>query len=265
MDLSYEAQQLVSSVVRFLIKGFLGLALVTFVIQWILPRFSKWHRLPLPQTAVQRDANDEGGCDQQHEKQTTVRHRLQLQHQNKAESYKERILNPREEARRKQKEEEYYRFLGPAWKGKGQALGEDETLRANGGEEGQVTQEEEDRTPCQEAAQRRWIQKPTPQPLQPAAKPKRVVKLPEEPPEDAADSVLVILRSPIQTCYRRRFCQSDSVQTLLDFMTMSGFSQTFNTLCTSFPRHDIGCNKDARLHELGFKGRVTLNIEEKEL
>jgi hypothetical protein len=32
-------------------------------------------------------------------------------------------LIPREEAKKRQKEEEYYRFLGPAWKGKGEALG----------------------------------------------------------------------------------------------------------------------------------------------
>ena len=41
----------------------------------------------------------------------------------KAESYKERILNPREEVRKAKKEEEFQRFLGPAWKGKGAALG----------------------------------------------------------------------------------------------------------------------------------------------
>nr|KAG5714708.1 hypothetical protein BaRGS_000196 [Batillaria attramentaria] len=261
MDPSYEAQQLISSLVRFVAKSLLGLALVTFVIQWILPRFSKWHRLHLHRPTAQ-DESDTQKREQQ-EKQAVTRHKFQSQHQEKAESYRERILGPREEAKKQKQEEEFYRFLGPAWKGKGQALGEDDELRADKGDgEGQ---DEGDKTPGQAAARRRWIQKPTPQPPQPVPKQKRVVKLPEEPPEGATDSVLVILRSPIQTCYKRRFLHTETVQTLLDFMTMSGFSQTFNTLCTSFPRHDIGRNKETTLQELGFKGRVTLNIEELDL
>ena len=40
-----------------------------------------------------------------------------------AESYKERILEPREEAKKTKKEEEFRKFLGPAWKGKGTILG----------------------------------------------------------------------------------------------------------------------------------------------
>ena len=40
-----------------------------------------------------------------------------------AESYKERILEPREEAKKTKKEEEFRKFLGPAWKGKGTTLG----------------------------------------------------------------------------------------------------------------------------------------------
>ena len=40
-----------------------------------------------------------------------------------AESYKERILERREEAKKTKKEEEFRKFLGPAWKGKGTTLG----------------------------------------------------------------------------------------------------------------------------------------------
>lgn len=40
-----------------------------------------------------------------------------------ASSYKERILKPKEDAKKKQKEEEYYKFMGPAWKGQGKGLG----------------------------------------------------------------------------------------------------------------------------------------------
>ena len=32
-------------------------------------------------------------------------------------------MRPREEAKKQKKEEEFYKFLGPAWKGKGQVLG----------------------------------------------------------------------------------------------------------------------------------------------
>ena len=40
-----------------------------------------------------------------------------------ADSYRERILIPRDEAKKKKKEEEFLRFMGPAWKGKGDKLG----------------------------------------------------------------------------------------------------------------------------------------------
>lgn len=39
------------------------------------------------------------------------------------ESYKTRILIPREEKKEKMKEEEFLRFQGPAWKGEGHELG----------------------------------------------------------------------------------------------------------------------------------------------
>lgn len=54
-------------------------------------------------------------------------------------------------------------------------------------------------------------------------------------------------------------------QVLLDFMTMSGFSQKFNTLCTSFPRRDISHDRAVTLQQLNFHKRVILNIEELEL
>ena len=48
-------------------------------------------------------------------------------------------------------------------------------------------------------------------------------------------------------------------------MTVSGFNPTFNTLSTSYPRHDLAKDKAATLLELGFTRRVTLNIEELDL
>ena len=42
----------------------------------------------------------------------------------------------------------------------------------------------------------------------------QVVTLPEEPAEGEADSVLVLLRSPVQTVYQRRFRHSDTVQVI---------------------------------------------------
>lgn len=208
------------------------------------------------------DERPEPVSEERRRKQQSIHQELQEKHQAKADSYRERILGPREEAKKKQKEEEFYRFLGPAWKGKGQALGSDEDQRV---EQEELDEFEQDLNPREMAAVRRRIQKPMPQPAKPPEKPKRVITLPEEPSEDDPESVLVLLRSPIQTVYQRRFRHADTVQTLLDFMTVSGFTQTFNTLCTSYPRHDLAHDTHLSLHDLGFTRRVTLNIEEKDL
>ncbi|KAK7111210.1 UBX domain-containing protein 8-like [Littorina saxatilis] len=256
-----ETSQLVQSAVRWIARGALSLALVTFLIQWLLPRLRKCYHLHT-HTASNTGNNNEADSQERVQKQHAVRQDLQNKHSTKAASYKERILLPREEAKKQQQDEEFYKFLGPAWKGKGEALGKDE---GHGAEQAALDEFEEDLNPREMAAVRRRIQKPTPQPPKPPEKPKRIINLPEEPAERDPESVLVLLRSPIQTVYQRRFAHSDTVQTLLDFMTVSGFTQSYNTLCTSYPRHDLGKNKAATLLDLGFTKRVTLNIEEIEL
>ncbi|KAL8601493.1 hypothetical protein ACOMHN_000435 [Nucella lapillus] len=255
-----DAQQFVWSVGRWVGRAVLGLAVVTFLLQWLLPKLRKWYsHLGSPSRP---NWHAEPGSEEWRKKQESLRQELQEVHQAKAAKYKEQILKPREEAKQQQKEEEFYKFLGPTWKGKGHVLGNDEDQKAA---QKELDEFEQDLNPREMAAVRRRIQKPMPQPAQPPPKSKRVITLPEEPLEGDPNSVLVLLRSPIQTTYRRRFRPGDEVQTLLDFMTVSGFSQAFNTLCTSWPRHDLAKDTHLTLEELGFTGRITLNIEEKDL
>lgn len=255
---------------RWLARGAVALAAITFVIQWLLPRLRKWYRLHQSSSPAEPDSahplgetNNENEVQiEQQQMQLARRQDLQEKHKFKAASYKERILGPREEAKKLKKEEEFFRFLGPAWKGRGQALGSEENHTA---EQEELDAFEKELNPREMSAVRRRIQKPTPQPPKPTKKPKRVIQLPDEPDEGDAESVLVLLRSPVHTVFQRRFRQSHTVQTLLDFMTMSGFNQAYNTLCTSYPRRDIGTDKETTLEQLAFSKRVTLNIEEKDM
>ncbi|XP_076459832.1 uncharacterized protein LOC143292980 isoform X2 [Babylonia areolata] len=256
------AHQLAWLVGRWVGRGILGLAVITFFLQWVLPRLKKWYSQHASQSLSTVRTDGSSVSDVQMAKQDSIHQELQEKHQAKVASFKERILQPRAEAKKQQKEEEFYRFLGPAWKGRGQILGSVEEQQP---EQEELDQFEKDLNPREIAALRRRIQTPAPQPAKPPPKPKRVITLPEEPSEDDPERVLVMLRSPIQTVCQRCFRHTDTVQTLLDFMTVSGFTQTFNTLCTSFPRHDLAQDTNLTLQDLGFIGGVTLNIEEKDV
>ncbi|XP_025091180.1 UBX domain-containing protein 8-like isoform X1 [Pomacea canaliculata] len=202
-----DVRETLFSLGQWLMKGILGLAVMTLVIvpliQWMVSWFIKRHNAN--QSSVTSEIQDKDGEEQERwkRKQNSAREELQRDHMAKAAGFKERILTPREDAKQKKKEELFCRFLGPAWKGKGVVLGEDEGTKTKREEEFSKNQDK-CTTPGQKAAALRRIQSPTPQPSsQKPVRQKQIIKLPEEPEETAESTVLVILRSPLQTSYRR--------------------------------------------------------------
>ncbi|XP_076075007.1 UBX domain-containing protein 8-like [Mytilus galloprovincialis] len=237
--------------IQILVKALLLLACLTFVIQFVGKRmwimFSHYKSQP-----TKHEPNDN-----EHKKEQEVcREKIQKDYQIKTEAYKEKILIPREEAKKRQKEEEHYRFLGPAWKGKGEVLGGDvqdsdeqtdevrfRRLEENINEEylEQVRQEQE-----REAKRKQ----------------RKKIILPKEPEENDPDSLQIVLRSPLGQNHTRRFLYSNTLQVILDYITTLGFNQRRYTLCTTYPRQALSDQRELTLSELKFTKRTTLNIEE---
>ncbi|XP_067673443.1 UBX domain-containing protein 8-like [Haliotis asinina] len=253
-----DMEQYAGLVCRWLVQGFLVLATLTFVIQWLLPRGRKYFRY---QQSSEESAAGRGDNSDE-ERKARMRQKLQEEHTQKANSYKERILIPREEAKRIQKEEEFEKFLGPAWKGEGHLLvgsDNDEADSTDGGEESRSS-----RT----AARRRRLPEEhlsTHGDVKPkTVEPKVVIKLPDEPEEGDEHCVNVILRTPVGKKCTRRFLHTHTVKILFDFMATLGFSQTFFTISMSYPRINLSEHLNKTLWEMGFHRQVTLNIEEKD-
>ncbi|XP_046578790.1 UBX domain-containing protein 8-like [Haliotis rubra] len=253
-----DMEQYAGLVCRWLVQGFLVLATLTFVIQWLLPRGRKYFRY---QRSSEESATGRGDNSDE-ERKARIRQKLQEEHTQKANSYKDRILTPREEAKRIQKEEEFEKFLGPAWKGQGHSLG------GNDNEEPDSTEVGGESQPNRTAARRRKLpEEPTltcgdvkPK----TGKPIQVIKLPDEPEESEEHCVNVILRTPVGKRCSRRFLHTHTVKVLLDFMATLGFSQTFFTISMSYPRMNLSEHLNKTLWEMGFQRQVTLNIEEKD-
>ncbi|KAK3578206.1 hypothetical protein CHS0354_020576 [Potamilus streckersoni] len=247
------------TLVQFGLKTLLILGLLTFVIQYIgLPLLK---RLKTKST-LQQDTQEPDTENVQKLKQ--ARKTVQEKYSLEASSYKERILKPREDAKRAQNERELYRFMGPAWKGKGDVLGGENTLRSPDTDQAGRDAAVHRQLPEWSNEVSRNIAKQLKQ-VRSNKEAKKVIVLPDEPPDGTADSILVVLRTPIGTAHKRRFLVSHTVQVLLDFMTVIGFHQRAYTIATSYPRYLLGKQADSTLEELGFIRQVVLNIEEIEL
>ncbi|KAL5019271.1 hypothetical protein ScPMuIL_004993 [Solemya velum] len=245
------------SMVKLIVKALLFLGFLTFIMQYVgvrvIRRIKRWRT----SNKSPKDTYDSVRERHLQSKQQEAVNKIQDQHDEKASSYKERILIPREDARNKKKEEEHQRFLGPAWKGKGDKLGGEEIdqgVKSVGSSKDAVKHRKLPEVVT------RPIVKPEPKPVIP----KKVIVLPDEPAEGTADSVTVSLRTPLGGVKHRRFLQSHTVQTVLDFMTTIGHSQMMYTLATSYPRRVLSDSSNQTLSQLDFRGRVTLNIEERE-
>ncbi|XP_006899018.1 PREDICTED: UBX domain-containing protein 8-like isoform X2 [Elephantulus edwardii] len=93
---------------------------------------------------------------------------------------------------------------------------------------------------------------------------KKVLDLPEEPPETADEVVTVALRCPSGRFLRRRFFKSCQSQVLLDWMMKIGYHTSLYALSTSFPRRPLDMKGSWTLEDIGITVDTVLNVEEKE-
>ncbi|KAI1905331.1 hypothetical protein AGOR_G00014990 [Albula goreensis] len=195
-------------------------------------------------------------------KRELARKDQQEKHSEKANSYQESVLRPRQESKLKQREERFYRMTGESWKlTQGQPLGEGESPEPQ-------SQDEEggSDTPNQQAVRRRKLPESAtrapPQPERPVEK--RVVTLPEEPADDAEGVVRVALRCPSGRTVQRKFLKSENSLVLLDWLLKTGYHPAIYTVCTSYPRRPLDTGRDLTLADVGIKMDTVLNVEEKD-
>ncbi|KAJ7988178.1 hypothetical protein DPEC_G00320910, partial [Dallia pectoralis] len=235
-------------------RGLLFLGLSSLMVSFLYPRLRSVlckTTQPPPEYAEDEEAK---------RRQQQAREELQEKHSEKAFSYLESVLRPRQETTRKKKEEQFYRMTGQTWKlTDGEKLGQGELL-------GERAQDDRTGTPSQEAVRRRKLPESATRvhPKQEAPPNKRVVVLPEEPAEDAKGVVRVVLRCPSGRTVLRRFLKSDSSSVLLDWMLKIGYHPTFYTLCTSYPRQPLVTGNDRSMEDAGILTHTVLNVEEKD-
>ncbi|XP_033733944.1 UBX domain-containing protein 8-like [Pecten maximus] len=244
---------------KTMIKSLFALGVLTFFIQCLWSRISALLKRWISSQAVHApDENEEEKQSKLKVLKDEARSQIQKEHLLKAENYKDRILRPREEAKKRQKEEDYYKFMGPTWKGEGQSLG------------GEIIVDNEGKKQSEIAAHHRHLPESINEDVLQAAKQelqrrnKKKMHLPDEPPDGAPDCVLVTLRTPLRDLQQRRFKHTDTIQHVLDYMTYIGFHQKKYTLATSYPRQCLSDQREVTLADMGFKTRTTLNVEEKD-
>ncbi|XP_071829107.1 UBX domain-containing protein 8-like isoform X2 [Apostichopus japonicus] len=197
------------------------------------------------------------------ELQEASRRKIDLEHKTKATDYEERILRPREEARKKELEEDFRRFTGPAWKGKAQPLGNTEDDGDNNTRKGLRKRAE---GTSRDAANIRKIPENSRKKVTtPEAKPQpiKIITLPEEPPEGSHESVTIALRG-LSDVKKRRFLKTEKVQVLLDWMTKQGYHPKLYTLYTTYPRQDLSKVTEQSLKEAGMTHDIVVLAEERE-
>ncbi|XP_036385519.1 UBX domain-containing protein 8 [Megalops cyprinoides] len=229
---------------------------------WLVSVLYPWIRSSSPTPRTHPEVPEE----EVKRKQELARKEQQEKHSEKASSYQESVLKPRQEFRLRKKEEHFYRMTGEAWKlTQGQPLGEGETSEQHSEEE-EEAEEGDNETPNQKAVRRRKLPEsatrapPPPDPPQP----KRVVVLPDEPPEDAEGVVRVALRCPSGRTVRRKFLKSHNSLVLVDWLLKTGYHPAIYTICTSYPRTPLQMGKDLTLEDAGIRMDTVLNVEEKD-
>lgn len=246
-------------------QGVFIIVLTVFSLSWFFSKIKKYFAGSVAEISAGRVADTEPDTlENYRNKQDECRQRMQEEHESKALHQKERIRKLEEERRHK-KQKEFYKFSDGVFLTEGAVLGhsgsasDDDSYENNDTPEGRqaaskrkVLEQINERYAAKLAATTAARQKP-----------KRVITLPEEPDVSEDGVITVILRTPIGTVCQRRFYTCDSVQTLLDYITTQGFSQTRYTVSTSYPRQLLE-NPHHSLLDYNFGKRVTLNIEEKD-
>ncbi|XP_038827074.1 UBX domain-containing protein 8 isoform X1 [Salvelinus namaycush] len=235
-------------------RGLLLLGLSTLMLSYFYPRLRSLF------SSNTRSTSEYSEDEEAKQRQKQAREELQEKHSEKAFSYQESVLRPRQESSMRKKEERFYRMTGEAWKlTEGEQLGEGESL-------GQRAQEDVDGTPNQEAVRRRKLPESATRlhPKLEVPPQKRVVVLPEEPAEDAEGVVRVALRCPSGRTIHRRFLKSDSSSVLLDWLLKTGYHPAIYTLCTTYPRQPLVIGKDISMGDAGILTHTVLNVEVKD-
>ncbi|XP_042637132.1 UBX domain-containing protein 8 [Orycteropus afer afer] len=232
---------------------FLLLALLTLIISVT----TSWlNSFKYPQVYLK-----DGEEEENEKRQKVVRRKQQEVQCEKANRYIENVLKPHQEMKLKKLEERFYQMMGETWKlSNGHKLGSDEDFVLENASQTSLE------TSSREAAKRRKLPKPVTGVSSPAEQPpqKKVLELPEEPPETAEEVVTVALRCPSGCVPRRRFFKTCSSQVLLDWMMKTGYHPSLYTLSTSFPRRPLEVEGRRTLEDIGITVDTVLNVEEKE-
>lgn len=248
----------VQLIIRWGILGMLTLAVATFSLNTLGPRVSSWWNQAFPK----HQQKEERGLPE--DELTTQRRdraeRIQEEYQQKASKYQEEVLLPREQAKREQLEKEFYNFAGPAWKGKANRLGETDDGT-------QIQRRQRPKGSSKDAVSVRKLpesatRSPPPQPEQ-KQRTKRIITLPDEPPEGTPESVTVAMRGITGKVNKRRFISTTEVQILIDWMTKQGYHPQIYTLCTTYPRRDLYPLALQTMEEIGIIRDVLLIVEER--
>ncbi|KAG7322272.1 hypothetical protein KOW79_013618 [Hemibagrus wyckioides] len=244
----------VKDAVKLAGRGLLMLGVLTWLSSCFYPKLKSYlcPATPPPVTGPAEDPHS------RFSKQEKARKEQQHQHSAKSEEYLEAVVKPRQEAVLRKKEEDFYRMTGQSWK-----LSQGFTL---GGEEQVTHTDADDETPNQRAARKRKeLEVPNPVPVRTQLpKEKKIITLPDEPPEDANGVVKIALRFPSGRTVRRRFLKTCRSTVLLDWLHKSGYSPTLYALYTPYPRCPLLTRTDLSVEDVGIVTHTALNVEEKD-
>ncbi|KAL7847684.1 hypothetical protein AOLI_G00224020 [Acnodon oligacanthus] len=236
-------------------RGLLFLALAAWTVSSLYPKLKSFLS-PAGPAEVENPVDEASS----RVKQERARRGQQERHIVKSSAYHEAVLKPRQEAVRKKKEEDFYRMTGQTWKlSEGFTLGGEEETAAN-------TEEDDNKTPNQKAARRRkQLETPHQAPVQKELpKEKKIIVLPDEPPENTEGVLRIALRCPSGRTLQRRFFKTCSSSVLLDWLHKSGYSPTIYALYTSYPRMPLLAHSDLTMEDVGIVTNTVLNVEEKD-
>ncbi|XP_074084361.1 UBX domain-containing protein 8 isoform X2 [Macrotis lagotis] len=233
-------------------RGLLFLAVLTLIVLVTAPWFTSRASSQVCLTVTE---------DENKRRQKRAREQQQETLRSQSSEYLEKVLKPRQEMKLRKQQEDFYQMMGESWKSlDGHKLG---------GQEPRLAQEDgaPGDSPNKEASKRRKLPEPmTCRSASAEQRPrvKKVLVLPEEPPETAKEVVAVALRCPDGRVFRRRFYKLCSSQVLLDWMMKVGYQRSIYTLSTSYPRRPLEVGEDQTLEDAGLTTDTVLNVEEKE-
>ncbi|XP_036451252.1 UBX domain-containing protein 8 [Colossoma macropomum] len=236
-------------------RGLLFLALAAWMVSSLYPKLKSF-LFPASPAELENPVDEASS----RVKQERARKEQQERHIVKSSAYQEAVLKPRQEAVRKKKEEDFYRMTGQTWKlSQGFTLGEEGETEAN-------TEEDDNETPNQKAARRRkQLETPHQAPVQKELpKEKKIIILPDEPPENTEGVLRIALRCPSGRTLQRRFFKTCSSSVLLDWLHKSGYSPTLYALYTSYPRMPLLTHSALTMEDVGIVTNTILNVEEKD-